>query len=209
MITSLLASLAMVVVAGLRPPTDTAVVEASRLVLKGRDGRVIAEMSADEGGLPRLRMFDTTGRGRLEFGISDQGVQLFFRDKAGNGTISLTTVDGVSSTLSVHQPDGRTIQFSVAGDEPGEASFQIGRDTGPNDFDLLVFPKINSLSLGSHGRETKRGSTLRLGTEASGGAFLDLSDAKDLVRFSVESDPKGEVTLKTRDAEKKLLFKVP
>ena len=201
--------LTFVALAGLQPAKDSQTIEISRMVLKDRNHRTVAELTSNEAGLPRFKMFDTAGRSRLEFGLSDQDVGLFFADDSGNATISLSTVPGISSMISLNQPTGRRIDLSVAGGEPGEAEIEIGRESGPNDFALTILPKIHIMTLLGAGAEAKRGSRIALGTEDKGTAFMDFRDGKERERFTVESNPEGAVTLRANDAEEKALFKAP
>lgn len=205
---SLLAAVAIATVTGLQPANPPKTVEASRFVLKDRKNQAVVEMSSDELGLPRFRMFDTDGKSRLEFGITEEAIEFLFNDERGRSTLSLETRPVAGTQITLTEQRGKRMLLWVGGSDSAEASLTIFGEQG-EDFDLSSSPALNAMSILRPGGGGRGGSYLSLGTESVGGAFLDFWDLKDRRRLSMEEKPDGTTKMEIRDIEGKTLFKAP
>jgi hypothetical protein len=128
-----LALAALPMIAGASRDDRTTVLEAQRLILKGQDGKVYAELGvltnkARGTEFPQLSLYDQRGKTRVELAVGPNGFpELRFRDEDQRTRCSLAMLPDGLTQLGFHQKDGWG-QLSLGSFRDGAGLMLFGPD---------------------------------------------------------------------------------
>jgi hypothetical protein len=185
------------------------IVEAERIVLRDKVGKIRAVLEVKEDGTPRLALFDREANEGVELAVDSQvGSSLGLWCKQGASSIWALANNAGAAHVNLTVEDGQDLRLLSSGKDINLAELSLGPSAGPSQISLAC-AKGRSAGIEFDAVNGKEAPRIEMGTLPDGSVGLTVTDKDERPRLVLGAKTDGSPYLDLLDRNKDHLFQVP